>query len=61
MEGFWSLVKRGTNGTYINVAYTHLQSYLSEFDDRYNMRHQSHMMLDLLHRSFSEGGVICSA
>jgi transposase-like protein len=38
VEGFFSLLKRGINGTYHHVSPQHLHRYLSEFDFRYNMR-----------------------
>jgi transposase-like protein len=37
-EGFFSLLKRGINGTYHKVSQAHLHRYLSEFDFRYNNR-----------------------
>lgn len=53
VEGFWNLVKRGINGTYISVSQKHIATYLSEFEFRYNMRDQPHMMLPLLMNSFA--------
>jgi hypothetical protein len=38
VEGFFSLLKRGVNGTYHHVSEQHLHRYLSEFDFRYNTR-----------------------
>ena len=38
IENFWSLLKRGLNGTYIAVEPFHLQRYLSEQVFRYNNR-----------------------
>lgn len=52
VEGFWNLVKRGINGTYISVSHQHMQTYLNEFEFRYNLRHRPHMMFDLLLLSF---------
>jgi transposase len=52
IEGYWSLLKRGINGTYISVSPKHLPSYLREFEFRYNLRKQPHIMFDLLLRSF---------
>ena len=37
-EGYFSLLKRGVNGTYHHVSKKHLQRYLNEFDFMYNMR-----------------------
>lgn len=38
-ENFFSLLKRGINGSYHHVSEAHLPRYLSEFDFRYNARH----------------------
>ncbi len=41
LENFWSLVKRGLNGTYISVEPFHLFRYLDEQAFRYNHRRMS--------------------
>lgn len=38
VEGFFSLLKRGLNGTFHHVSRTHLHRYLAEFEFRYNTR-----------------------
>jgi transposase-like protein len=38
MENFWSLLKRGINGTYVSVEPFHLFRYLDEQSFRYNNR-----------------------
>ena len=38
MENFWSLLKRGINGTYVSVEPFHLFRYLDEQACRYNNR-----------------------
>ncbi len=38
IEGYFSLLKRGINGTYHHVSQQHLKRYLAEFDFRYNER-----------------------
>lgn len=38
IEGYFSLLKRGINGTYHHVSPKHLKRYLAEFDFRYNER-----------------------
>jgi len=38
MENFWSLLKRGINGTYVSVEPFHLFRYLDEPRFRYNNR-----------------------
>ena len=55
IEGFWGMLKRGINGTYISVSQQHLQTYLNEFEFRYNLRHQPHTMFDRLLLSFPRG------
>jgi transposase-like protein len=53
IEGFWSMLKRGINGTHIHVSPKHLPKYLGEFEYRWNMRHVPHLMLDRLMHSFT--------
>ena len=38
IEGFWSHFKRGLNGIYHWASEKHLQSYLDEYEFRYNTR-----------------------
>jgi transposase-like protein len=38
IEGYFSILKRGINGTYHHVSQKHLKRYLAEFDFRYNNR-----------------------
>jgi hypothetical protein len=38
LENFWSLLKRGLNGTYISVEPFHLFRYVDEQSFRYNYR-----------------------
>jgi transposase-like protein len=38
VEGFFSILKRGVNGTFHHVSEAHLHRYLAEFDFRYNNR-----------------------
>jgi transposase-like protein len=53
IEGFWSMLKRGINGTHIHVSEKHLPKYLGEFEYRWNMRHCPQLMLDRLMYSFT--------
>jgi len=52
IEGYWSMLKRGINGTHIHVSGRHLPKYLAEFEYRHNMRHVPHLMIDRLMNSF---------
>ena len=38
IEGFFSLLKRGVNGTFHHISEQHLGLYLNEFDFKYNNR-----------------------
>jgi transposase-like protein len=38
VEGFFSILKRGINGTFHSVSKKHLHRYVSEFEYRYNTR-----------------------
>jgi transposase len=53
IESFWAILKRGIAGTHIWVSPKHLPKYLSEFEFRYNLRKQLHLMFDLLLLAFS--------
>lgn len=53
IEAYWAQLKRGINGTHIHVSAKHLPKYLGEFEYRYNMRHEPHLMLDRLLASFA--------
>jgi ISXO2-like transposase domain len=37
-ENFFSILKRGINGTFIHVSEAHLARYLAEFDFKYSNR-----------------------
>jgi transposase len=54
IEGFWSLVERGIDGCYHAVSPKYLQSYLNEYQFRYNHRLEECPMflsvLDQIHR-----------
>lgn len=52
IEGFWSMLKRSIRGTHIHVSSKHMSKYLAEFEYRFNMRHQPHLMFDRLLASF---------
>jgi transposase-like protein/ribosomal protein L37AE/L43A len=51
IEGFWSLVKRGIDGCYHAVSPKYLQSYLNEYQFRYNHRlEEQPMFLSVLNQ-----------
>jgi transposase-like protein len=51
IEGYWSLVKRGISGVYHAVSPKYLQSYLNEYQFRYNHRlEEAPMFLTMLNR-----------
>lgn len=52
IESFWSMLRRGIQGTYIHVSSKHLQKYLWEFEFRHNLRKAPHLMFELLLFSF---------
>lgn len=52
-EGFWTQVKRGINGTHIQVSAKHLPKYLGELEHHWNMRQAPHLMLNRLMFSFA--------
>lgn len=52
IEGFWSQLKRGINGTHIHVSAKHLSKYLGEFEFRHNRRNRPHSMIGELMLSF---------
>jgi len=57
IEGFWSLVKRGIDGTHHAVSPKWLQWYLNEYVWRYNLRDDRRaMFLTLLLRSAAAAG-----
>lgn len=57
IEGFWSNVKRSLAGTHVWVSKKHLQTYLGEFEYRYNLRKQPELMMDALLRAFPKASV----
>jgi transposase len=52
IEAFWSNVKRSLKGTYVWVSKKHLQTYLCEFEYRYNLRKRPDLMMDVLLQAF---------
>lgn len=62
IDGFWSLVKRGIDGTHFHVSQKWLQGYLNEYAWRYNRRgkdgegNRRLMFLEMALRSAQPGG-----
>lgn len=52
IEGFWSWLKRGINGTHVWVSRKHLPKFLGEFEFRFNLRGSPHLMFDFLLAAF---------
>lgn len=50
VEGVWSLFKRSIVGAYHQVSTKHLQSYLDEFEWRFNQRENPYLFRDTLVR-----------
>lgn len=50
VEGVWSLFKRSIVGSYHQVSAKHLQSYLDEFEWRFNQRDNPYLFRDTLVR-----------
>jgi transposase len=48
IEGFWSQLKRGIDGTHHSVSGKYLQKYVDEFAFRYNHRNDLKHLFDLL-------------
>ena len=48
IEGFWSQLKRSIDGTHHFVSAKYLQNYVNEFAYRYNHRHASVSLFDLI-------------
>ena len=55
VEGYFSLLKRGLNGTYHHVSQKHLHRYLDEFNFRYNARKEDDATRNFLAVKRSEG------
>ena len=52
IEAFWGWLKRGINGTHVWVSRKHMQSYLGEFEFRFNLRNDPHLMFPILVSAF---------
>lgn len=58
IEGFWSQMKRGIDGTHHYVSGKHLQNYVDEFAFRYNHRKEPKHLFDLLLGQISLRGLV---
>ncbi len=54
VEGFWNIFKGAYRGTYIHVSPKYLQTYLHEFEYRWNLRKSQHLMLPILLQAFAK-------
>ena len=52
IEGFWARLKLSIRGTHVHVSRKHLQTYVNEFEYRYNMRKRPELMFDRLLAAF---------
>lgn len=52
IESYWSMLKRGINGTHIHVSGKHLAKYAKEFEYRFNRRSRPETMLSELLSTF---------
>ena len=52
IEGFWARLKLSIRGTHVHVSRKHLQTYVKEFEYRYNMRQNPGQMFDRLLAAF---------
>ena len=52
IEGFWARLKLSIRGTHVHVSRKHLQTYVKEFEYRYNMRKRPELMFDRLLAAF---------
>lgn len=53
IEGFWNLFKNSIRGTYVHVSQKYLDLYLGEFEYRWNLRKQPHLMFEFLAQGFA--------
>ncbi|HXI87409.1 MAG TPA: IS1595 family transposase [Parvularculaceae bacterium] len=53
IEGFWGLFKGAYRGTYVHLSEKYLPLYLGEFEYRWNLRKQPHLMFPILLQAFS--------
>ncbi len=54
IEGFWNLFKGAYRGTYVHVSPKYLQTYLHEFEYRWNLRKSPELMLPILLQAFAK-------
>ncbi len=53
IEAFWLWFKKTVEGTHVWVSQKHLPNYLGEYEFRFNLRKQGHLMFPILLNSFS--------
>ena len=57
VEGVWSLLKRSIVGSYHKVSVRNLDSYLDEFEWRFNNRANPYLFRDTLKKLLATGNV----
>ncbi len=55
IEAFWLWFKKTVEGTHVWVSQKHLPNYLGEYEFRFNLRKQGHLMFPILLQSFARG------
>jgi transposase len=58
IEGFFGLFKNGVRGVYHSISSKYLQSYLDEYCFRYNARHSSTPLFDLILGRVQKEGLV---
>ena len=59
LESFWSMLKRGHDGTYHHFSPKHLDRYVTEFEGRHNTRPAGHRRPNGAHWPVSQSGSTC--
>lgn len=54
IEGFWNLFKAAYRGTYVHVSPKYMQTYLHEFEFRWNLRQNPELMMPALLQGFAK-------
>ncbi len=60
VEAFWLWFKKMVEGTHVWVSKKHLQNYLGEYEFRFNLRKQGHLMFPILLASFQRSSLLAN-